>query len=160
MMVKRSRTPKNDNSAQESHERRSIFSQGLEWAKPIGKIMYVVGDPIYISSFGEHLNWKAYLDKYGVDPEVTFKGSEISNKTNRSHSEHTQADHVLFPLTRSSCKNCGAINEFGVGGNELLQRANYMLETMTSTLYSHNTFVDEADGIYILAPRYSLWVAG
>jgi hypothetical protein len=46
--------------------------QGFEWILPAGKITPIVGDPIYISGFGEHLSRRAYLNKYGIDPEIAY----------------------------------------------------------------------------------------
>jgi hypothetical protein len=45
---------------------------GFEWSLPAGKITPVVGDPIYISGFGEHLSWEEYLLKYNIDPEIAY----------------------------------------------------------------------------------------
>ena len=45
---------------------------GFEWILPAGKIMPIIGDPIYISGFGEHLSRSAYLDKYNIDPEMAY----------------------------------------------------------------------------------------
>jgi len=45
---------------------------GFEWNLPAGKITPVVGDPIYISGFGEHLSWEEYLLKYSIDPEIAY----------------------------------------------------------------------------------------
>jgi len=33
----------------------------------------IIGDPIYISGFGEQLSYQAYLDKYGIDPEIAYR---------------------------------------------------------------------------------------
>lgn len=46
--------------------------QGFEWILPAGKITPIVGDPIYISGMGEHLSYEAYLNKYGIDPEIAY----------------------------------------------------------------------------------------
>ncbi|MDM7913519.1 MAG: hypothetical protein QUS09_10520 [Methanotrichaceae archaeon] len=46
---------------------------GFEWNLPAGKITPVVGDPIYISGFGEHLSWEEYLLKYNIDPEIAYQ---------------------------------------------------------------------------------------
>jgi hypothetical protein len=46
---------------------------GFEWNLPAGKITPVVGDPIYISGFGEHLSWEEYLLKYNIDPEIAYR---------------------------------------------------------------------------------------
>jgi hypothetical protein len=46
--------------------------QGFEWILPAGKITPITGDPIYISGMGEHLSYEAYLNKYGIDPEIAY----------------------------------------------------------------------------------------
>ena len=47
--------------------------EGFEWNLPAGKITPIIGDPIYISAMGEHLSYQAYLDEYGVDPEIAYR---------------------------------------------------------------------------------------
>ena len=47
--------------------------EGFEWILPAGKITPIIGDPIYISGLGEHLSYEAYLEKYGVDPEIAYR---------------------------------------------------------------------------------------
>ncbi|MBN1236806.1 MAG: hypothetical protein JW999_12285 [Methanotrichaceae archaeon] len=49
-----------------------VLPQGFEWILPAGKITPIVGDPIYISGMGEHLSYDAYLNKYGIDPEIAY----------------------------------------------------------------------------------------
>jgi hypothetical protein len=46
--------------------------QGFEWVLPAGKITPVIGEPIYISGFGEYLSREAYLNKHGIDPEIAY----------------------------------------------------------------------------------------
>jgi hypothetical protein len=50
-----------------------VLPQGFEWTLPAGKITPIIGDPIYISGFGEHLSYDAYLNKYGIDPEIAYR---------------------------------------------------------------------------------------
>jgi len=47
--------------------------EGFEWILPAGKITPVVGEPLYISGFGEHLSRQAYRDKYDIDPEIAYQ---------------------------------------------------------------------------------------
>lgn len=47
--------------------------EGFEWILPAGKITPVIGDPLYISALGEHLSHQAYLDKYNIDPEISYQ---------------------------------------------------------------------------------------
>jgi hypothetical protein len=49
-----------------------ILPKGFEWILPAGKITPIIGDPIYISSMGEHLSYETYLNKYGIDPEIAY----------------------------------------------------------------------------------------
>ena len=49
-----------------------VLPQGFEWTLPAGKITPIIGDPIYISGFGEHLSYDAYLKTYGIDPEIAY----------------------------------------------------------------------------------------
>jgi len=49
-----------------------VLPTGFEWALPAGKISPVVGSPIYVSAFGEHLSYDAYLAKYQIDPEIAY----------------------------------------------------------------------------------------
>ncbi len=46
--------------------------QGFEWILPAGKITPAIGEAIYISGMGEHLSRDAYLNKYGIDPEIAY----------------------------------------------------------------------------------------
>ena len=50
-----------------------ILPEGFEWNLPAGKITPIIGNPIYISGFGEQLSYQAYLDKYGIDPEIAYR---------------------------------------------------------------------------------------
>lgn len=51
---------------------QGTLPQGFEWILPAGKITLNIGDPIYISDMGEHLSHEAYLNKYGIDPEIAY----------------------------------------------------------------------------------------
>lgn len=46
---------------------------GFEWRLPAGKITPVIGDPIYITSTGAHMSREAYIEKYGLDPEIALR---------------------------------------------------------------------------------------
>ena len=59
---------------------------GFEWILPSGKIMPIIGDPIYVSAFGEYFSRRAYIDKYKVDPDV-FAGPNLT----------PHADPILTP---------------------------------------------------------------
>ena len=47
--------------------------EGFEWILPSGKVTPIIGDPIYISSLGEHLSRDVYLKRYKVDPEIAYQ---------------------------------------------------------------------------------------
>ena len=64
---------------------------GFEWSLPAGKITPVVGDPIYISGFGEHLSWEEYLLKYNIDPEIAYlRMRKRSDAQSASHASNRQ----------------------------------------------------------------------
>ncbi len=46
--------------------------KGFEWALPSGKIMPVVGEPIYVDALGDHYDKLAYIYKYNIDPEIAY----------------------------------------------------------------------------------------
>ena len=46
---------------------------GFEWILPAGKIIPIIGDPIYVSANGDHFSRQAYLDKYYIDPEIAYE---------------------------------------------------------------------------------------
>jgi hypothetical protein len=49
------------------------LATGFEWTLPAGKIIPIMGDPIYVSAHGDHFSRQAYLDKYHIDPEIALK---------------------------------------------------------------------------------------
>lgn len=78
---------------------------GFEWSLPAGKITPVVGDPIYISGFGEHLSWEEYLLKYNIDPEIAYlrmrKRSE-AQIASKASSRQRRANARLPPQVTAS----------------------------------------------------------
>jgi hypothetical protein len=76
--------------------------KGFEWILPSGKVTPIVGDPIYISSLGEQLSRKVYLERYKVDPEIAYQfmhrkkdtqtAKVITNKPSPTTTEHSAAD--------------------------------------------------------------------
>jgi hypothetical protein len=97
---------------------------GFEWTLPSGKIMPIIGDPIYVSAFGEYLSRKAYLERYKIDPEIAYqymrrkrsaqKGSDISNKSGQSVMTHVLPDLIYIKNVEVLCKICGNICELNV----------------------------------------------
>jgi hypothetical protein len=68
--------------------------EGFEWSLPAGKITPIIGDPIYISAMGEHLYYQAFLDEYGVDPEIAYnlmRGNSRAKSTIKTFAAHSQA---------------------------------------------------------------------
>jgi hypothetical protein len=67
--------------------------QGFEWILPAGKITPIIGDPIYISGMGEHLSREAYLNKYGIDPEMAYnlmRGNIVYRSASRNFAGQSQ----------------------------------------------------------------------
>ena len=67
--------------------------EGFEWNLPAGKITPIIGDPIYISAMGEHLSYQAYLDEYGVDPEIAYllmRGNSRAKSTIKTFAARSQ----------------------------------------------------------------------
>jgi len=45
---------------------------GFEWTLPSGKIVPIVGAPIYVDALGKEMSYKEYLTKYNIDPEIAY----------------------------------------------------------------------------------------
>jgi hypothetical protein len=79
-----------------------LSPKGFEWTLPSGKITPIVGDPIYVSAFGERLSREVYLGKYKLDPEIAYQFMQrkkdtqtakvITNKSSPTTTEHSAAD--------------------------------------------------------------------
>jgi hypothetical protein len=68
--------------------------EGFEWSLPAGKITPIIGAPIYISAMGEHLSYQAFLDEYGVDPEIAYnlmRGNSRAKSLIKTFAAHSQA---------------------------------------------------------------------
>lgn len=64
---------------------------GFEWILPAGKITPVVGEPIYVSGYGEHLSRGEYILKYDIDPEIALqlmRGRLSKNPAYKNLSSH------------------------------------------------------------------------
>jgi hypothetical protein len=95
--------------------------KGFEWVLPSGKIMPIIGDPIYVSAFGEYLTRNAYLVKYKVDPEIAYeymrkkRNPKTNVKGTNRISQCATASHVQdisnIKKIEYLCKNCGCIGE-------------------------------------------------
>jgi hypothetical protein len=95
--------------------------QGFEWVLPSGKIVPVVGDPIYISANGEHLSRKAYMDMYKLDPEIAYiymrrkldatVASKAANPLNQDVSMSSRLELANIQKIEVLCMNCGNICE-------------------------------------------------
>ncbi len=68
--------------------------EGFEWILPAGKITPIVGDPIYISGFGEHLSYEAYLEKYEIDPEIAYRLMRGNGRARSAATMHANKPQV------------------------------------------------------------------
>jgi hypothetical protein len=94
---------------------------GFEWVLPAGKISPIIGDPIYISAFGEHLSRKTYLERYKVDPEIAYqymrrkRSTQTTGKMTNNMSQNVAANPVLdlanINRIEILCKNCNSLCE-------------------------------------------------
>ena len=108
----------------EDHEWLCLPPEGFEWTLPSGKITPVVGDPIYVSAFGEYLSWERYIEKYRLDPEIAYQnmrrgrnkmiGSKITNKPSQSVVAQALPDLTNIKKIEVLCKNCGDICELNI----------------------------------------------
>lgn len=107
-----------------NHEWLCLPPEGFEWTLPSGKITPIVGDPIYVSAFGEYLSWKRYIEKYKLDPEIAYQkmrgrrseliGSKITNKPSQSVVAQALPDLTNIKKIEVLCKNCGDICELNI----------------------------------------------
>ena len=98
--------------------------EGFEWTLPSGKITPIIGDPIYVSAFGEHLSWKRYIEKYKLDPEIAYQymrrrrseliSSKITNKPSQRVMAQAQPDLTNIKKIEVQCRNCGDICELNI----------------------------------------------
>jgi hypothetical protein len=108
----------------ENQEWLCLPPTGFEWVLPAGKIMPIVGDPIYVSAFGEHLSRKIYIEKYKLDPEIAYQymrgkrneqmGNEMTNKASQSVEAHTLPNSINIKKIEVLCDKCGNICELNV----------------------------------------------
>jgi hypothetical protein len=97
---------------------------GFEWVLPSGKITPIIGDPIYVSAFGEYLSRKAYLERYKVDPEIAYQymrrrrntqtTGKITNKLSQSVAANPVLDLSNIKKFEVLCKNCNSICELNI----------------------------------------------
>jgi hypothetical protein len=95
--------------------------KGFEWVLPSGKIVPIIGDPIYVSAFGEYLSRNAYLKKYKVDPEIAYEymrkkrnpptSSNGTNRVNQCVKASQMLDLSNIKKIEVVCNNCGGICE-------------------------------------------------
>jgi hypothetical protein len=94
---------------------------GFEWVLPSGKITPIIGDPIYVSAFGEYLSRKVYLERYKVDPEIAYQymrrkrntqtASKITNNLSQSVATNPVLDLSNIQKIEVLCKNCDSVCE-------------------------------------------------
>ena len=97
---------------------------GFEWVLPSGKIAPIIGDPIYISAFGEYFSRRAYIDRYKVDPEIAYqymrgKRNAQADSTMMNNPSQSVAANPVLDLSNIKnievlCKNCNSICKLNV----------------------------------------------
>ena len=50
-----------------------VLPTSFEWTLPAGRIVPVVGDPIYVDAFGHNLTKDEFMTQYNVDPEIAYQ---------------------------------------------------------------------------------------
>jgi hypothetical protein len=113
-----------NNPDPENQEWLCIPPQGFEWVLPSGKIMPIVGDPIYVSAFGEHLSRRIYIERYKLDPEIAYQymrrkrnaqiSGEMTNGPTKSFAGHTLPNLENIKKIEILCKNCCRICELNL----------------------------------------------
>jgi hypothetical protein len=107
----------------ENKEWLCIPPEGFEWILPSGKIMPIVGDPIYVSAFGEHLSRRIYIERYKLDPEIAYQymrrkragmNNDIANKPSQIVAAHAPLDLKNIKKIEILCKNCCRICELNL----------------------------------------------
>jgi hypothetical protein len=113
-----------NNPDPENQEWISKQPQGFQWVLPSGKIEPIIGDPIYVSAFGEHLSRKVYFEKYKVDPEIAYQymrrkrdsqiAGKITNNLSQSVAVKPMLDLSKIQKIEVLCKNCNSVCEFNL----------------------------------------------
>jgi hypothetical protein len=108
----------------ENQEWLCIPPKGFEWVLPSGKITPIIGDPIYVSAFGEYLSRKTYMERYKLDPEIAYQymrrrrseqiGSKITNKPSQSVVAQALPDLTNIKKIEVLCENCGNMCELNI----------------------------------------------
>ncbi len=77
--------------------------KGFEWILPSGKVTPIYGQPIYISSMGDHLTYQQYLDIYYIDPEIAYNlmRGKINARTSTMVSRQPKAKSRVSSSMRS-----------------------------------------------------------
>jgi hypothetical protein len=82
---------------------------GFEWVLPSGKITPIIGDPIYVSAFGEYLSRNAYLLKYKVDPEIAYQYMRKKRNPPTASKETNRVSHRVAAIPSMDLSNIGKI---------------------------------------------------
>jgi len=108
----------------ENQEWLCIPPDGFEWILPAGKIMPIIGEPIYVSAFGEHLSRKIYIERYKLDPEIAYQymrrkrtenmSNDITDKLIQSVVTQAPLDLTKVKQIEVLCKNCGNICKLNI----------------------------------------------
>ncbi len=92
-----------------THEWLCLPPEGFEWILPSGKITPIVGDPIYVSAFGEYLSWKRYIEKYKLDPEIAYQKMRYGSARYPLYSRTTNPNKDLASQNQLSIKDIKTI---------------------------------------------------
>jgi hypothetical protein len=93
--------------------------RGFEWILPSGKIMPIIGEPIYISASGEYLSRRTYLDRYKLDPEIAYEymrrkqnklmSNEMAKESGQKNLVNVRPNLENINKIEILCKNCGKL---------------------------------------------------
>jgi hypothetical protein len=92
-----------------THEWLCLPPEGFEWILPSGKITPIVGEPIYVSAFGEYLSWKRYIEKYKLDPEIAYQKMRYGSVRSSLNSMTTNPNKNLASQNQLSIKDIKTI---------------------------------------------------
>jgi len=86
--------------------------------------MPIIGEPIYVSAFGEHLSRKIYIERYKLDPEIAYQymrrkrtenmSNDITDKLIQSVVTQAPLDLTKVKQIEVLCKNCGNICKLNI----------------------------------------------
>ncbi len=63
---------KEDQESENENWLECVLPTGFEWSLPSGKIKSAAGTIYYVDSIGNKMSREAYIEKYGIDPEIAY----------------------------------------------------------------------------------------